>query len=91
MRSATFNFSGTTSYAPLPRPVLPTTRVPSSPLLSGEEGTLFLMGGPCSVLFLFVTLVTGPRESLSLELSDTRVYAPQILARLGTTAHWAFG
>ena len=31
------------------------------------------------------TLVTGPRRSLSLELSDTRVYEPQIRARLGTT------
>jgi len=27
--------------------------------------------------------VTGPRRSLSLELSDTRVYEPQIRARLG--------
>ena len=34
------------------------------------------------------TLVTGPRRSLSLKLSDTRVYAPQIRARLGTTAHF---
>jgi len=30
----------------------------------------------------FFTLVTGPRRSLSLELSDTRIYAPQIRARL---------
>jgi len=35
-----------------------------------------------------LTLVTGPRRSLSLKLSDTRVYAPQIRARLGTTAHF---
>jgi len=35
--------------------------------------------------FFFVTLVTGPRRSLSLKLSDTRVYEPQIRARLGTT------
>ena len=34
--------------------------------------------------FFFVTLVTGPRMSLSLKLSDTRVYEPQIRARLGT-------
>ena len=27
--------------------------------------------------FFFFTLVTGPRSSLSLKLSDTRVYAPQ--------------
>jgi len=33
---------------------------------------------------LFFTLVT----SLSLKLSDTRVYKPQIRARLGTTAHF---
>ena len=33
--------------------------------------------------FFFFTLVTGPRRSLSLNLSDTRVYEPQIRARLG--------
>ena len=38
--------------------------------------------------FFFFTLVTGPLRSLSLELSDTRVYEPQIRARLGTTAHF---
>jgi len=38
--------------------------------------------------FFFVTLVKGPRRSLSLNLSDTRVYEPQIRARLGTTAHF---
>ena len=38
--------------------------------------------------FFFVTLVTGPRRSLRLKLSDTRVYEPQIRARLGTTAHF---
>ena len=32
--------------------------------------------------FFFFTLVTGPRRSLSLKLSDTRVYEPQIRARL---------
>jgi len=35
-------------------------------------------------LFFFFTLVTGPRRSLSLKLSDTRVYEHQIRARLGT-------
>ena len=40
----------------------------------------------CSLFFF--TLVTGPRRSLSLELSDTRVYGPQIRARLGTTARF---
>ena len=38
--------------------------------------------------FFFFTLATGPRRSLSLKLSDTRVYEPQIRARLGTTAHF---
>jgi len=38
--------------------------------------------------FFFVfTLVTGPRRSLRLKLSDTRVYGPQIRARLGTTTY----
>jgi len=35
-----------------------------------------------------LTLVTGPRRSLRLKLSDTRVYAPHIRARHGTTAHF---
>jgi len=39
-------------------------------------------------LFFFFTLVTGHRRSLSLKLSDTRVYEPHIRARLGTTAHF---
>jgi len=39
------------------------------------------------VQVFFFTLVTGPRRFLSLKLSDTRVYEPQIRARLGTTAH----
>jgi len=40
----------------------------------------------CDVRILFFfTLVTGPRRSLSLQLSDTRVYEPQIRAHLGTT------
>jgi len=33
--------------------------------------------------FFFFTLVTGPRRSLSLKLSDTKVCEPQIRARLG--------
>jgi len=32
--------------------------------------------------FVFFTLVTGPRRSLSLKLSDTRVYEPQIRSAL---------
>ena len=38
---------------------------------------------PWSTFFFFFTLVTGPRRSLSLKLSDTKVYEPQIQARLG--------
>ena len=41
-----------------------------------------------NVLSFFLTLVTGPRRSSSLQLSDTRVSEPQIRARLGTT--WYF-
>ena len=39
---------------------------------------------PAGLLLFFFTLVTGPRRSLSLKLSDTRVYEPQIRALLGT-------
>ena len=35
---------------------------------------------PTLASFFFFTLVTGPRRSLSLKLSDTRVYEPQIRA-----------
>jgi len=38
---------------------------------------------PSKLLFFF-TLVAGARSLLSFKLSDTRVYAPQIRARLGT-------
>ena len=38
--------------------------------------------------FFFFTPGTSPRKSLSLKLSDIRVYEPQIRARLGTTAHF---
>ena len=34
-------------------------------------------------LTFFFTLVTGPRRSLSLKLSDTKVYAPQIRGGTG--------
>ena len=40
------------------------------------------------LFFFFFTLVTGPGRSLSLKMSDTRVYEPQIRARLGTAAHF---
>jgi hypothetical protein len=44
---------------------------------------------PSLLPFFFFTLVTGPRRSLSLKLSDTRVHVPQIRARLVTTTHSA--
>ena len=44
----------------------------------------FCYGSTEDTLFFF-TLVTGPGRSLRLKLSDTRVYEPQIRARLGTT------
>ena len=43
------------------------------------------------MFFVFLTLVTGPRKSLSLELSDKRVYEYQMRARLGTTAQMWLG
>ena len=49
---------------------------------------LLVLEHPAAGLFFFFTLVTGPGRSLSLKLSDTRVYGPQIRARLGTTAHF---
>ena len=42
-----------------------------------------------SARFFFFTLVTGPRRSLSLKLSDTRVYEPQI--RPGPTLETTLG
>ena len=40
--------------------------------------------------FFFSTLVTGPRRSWTLKMSDTRVYEPQTRARLVAIAHlWA--
>ena len=41
----------------------------------------------CPSTFFFFTLVTGPRRSLRLTLGDTRVYGPQVRARLVTIAH----
>ena len=38
--------------------------------------------------FFFFTLVTGPRRSLSLKLSDARVYEPHIRALLVTMPHF---
>ena len=43
---------------------------------------------PRPIFFFFFTVDTGSRRSLSLQLSDRRVYEPQIRARLGTIAHF---
>jgi len=55
--------------------------------LKYEPSSESLHRGPRSgtrwLLLLLFTLVTGPRRSLSLTLSDTRVYEPQIRALLG--------
>jgi len=58
---------------------------------AGEQGLVWREPSPdlCDArpFFFLFTGVTVPRRSLSLKLSDTRVYEPQIRARLGTTAH----
>ena len=48
------------------------------------HGVTYDSKGIDTVPFFFLTLVTGPRRSMSLKLSDARVYEPQIRARLGT-------
>ena len=39
-------------------------------------------GGAYAFFLFFLTLVAGPRRSLNLKLSETRVYEPQIRARM---------
>jgi len=61
-----------------------------------DQDVIIVLGRVCSGLsqlaqhaqVFFLTPVTGPRRSSSLKLSDTRVYEPQIRARLGTTTHF---
>ena len=48
-----------------------------------EEDGICLWSRVSGFFFFFFTLVTGPRRSLSLKLSDANVYEPQIRARLG--------
>jgi len=55
--------------------------------VGGREGSCALFTCVRTSYSFFFTLATGPRRSLRLKLSDTRVYEPQIRARLGTTAH----
>ena len=45
-------------------------------------------GHTADYFFLFFTLVTGPRRSLSLKLSDTKVYEPEIRAKRSTKEGW---
>jgi len=69
-----------------PNPQLPGNRVPKClDLVPGNRAWDMRTMLPREVLFFFFTLVTGPRRSLSLTLSDTRV---KIRARLGTIAHF---
>jgi len=48
-------------------------------------------GWSCNHVFFFFTLVTGPRRSLSLKLSDTRLYEPQIYRATQATDVVQFG
>ena len=56
-----------------------------------SEVPLYLLvlgaGRKLLLLLFFFTLVTGPRRSLSLKRSDTRVYEPQIPAGFGRDSH----
>ena len=56
-----------------------------SELLTNEQSQPESQKGFFVFFPIFCTLVTGPRRSSSLELSDTRVYEPQMQARLGPT------
>ena len=84
--------SGTSS-----RPSVPTNILSDSWLILNQEFREWLFtrvgcGEDAAMLFWFLfTLVTGPRGSFSLKLSDTRVYEPPIRARLGTTAYFRKG
>jgi len=51
-------------------------------LFHNGERVLSKVPVPLYLLLFFFTLVTGPRRSLSLKLSDTRVYEPQIRASI---------
>ena len=55
-----------------------------APSVAAVPGAGLSVEGQYLFLFFF-TLVTGPRRSLSLKLSDTRVYEPQIRVRLVAT------
>jgi len=61
------------------------------PLLAGVRAAALRRRQPRHPLppgAFFFTIVTGPRRSLSLKLSDTRVFEPQIRARLVATTYF---
>ena len=49
------------------------------------------LGSPCALYLAGAGLLYSRYRSLSLKLSDIRVYEPRIRARLGTTAHFGAG
>jgi len=57
-------------------------------LCSAELDSLRASAQLHKVFVFFFTLLTGPRRSVSLKPSDTRVCEPQIRARLSTKAHF---
>ena len=62
-----------------PRPLLPPTRTPNEAVSEHdlERGHMhFTYNRPLPAVLFFFTLVTGPRRSLRLKLSDARVYEP---------------
>ena len=61
-------------------------RTPPCGTLSGKHDWCWRTSTDLQLPYFF-TLVTGPGRSLSLKLSETRVHAPQIRARLVTTAY----
>ena len=69
---------------PHPKGGTPITKLKRAGLGAGGHDSC--CGARGGLLLFFFTPVTGPRRSLSLKLSDTRVYEPQIRARLGNTA-----
>ena len=74
-------------YNPLGSITPNATHLPPGPVMTSPDGhspqppntlllLLYLLLLLSTHFFFFFTLVTGPRRSLSLKLSDTRVYEP---------------
>jgi len=62
-----------------------TGSVPSKSIPNPESAAKLVTPAPVEwqvFFFFFFTLVTGPRRSLRLKRSDTRVYEPHVRARL---------